>query len=236
MTALWLFTNNKLVTRTTSTAETERRAVKSPNGTGTLVRLGVAARSDEELLQGIEAGEPWAAAALLDRYGPLVERLIRRIMGHDPDLSDLVQDAFTTILSSVHQVRDASALKGWIGAVAAHTAHHAIRKRKVARAFCFWKWGDRPAPEPLYETPVGPRDALRRTYAVLDRLPADERVVFTLRYLEELNMNEVAETCGVSLATVKRRLARAEKRFLTAAQKDPVLCGWLREGDRWPSS
>ncbi len=232
MKALRLFLSNKLVTRNSSAPETERSAPKSKNGT--LVRLGAPARSDEELLKGIERGERWAAAALLDRYGTLVERLIRRIMGHDPELSDLVQDAFTTILSSVHQVREAGALRGWISAVAAHTAHHAIRKRKVARAFCFWKWGDSPVPEPFCETPVGARDALRRTYGVLEKLPADERVAFTLRYLEEMSMNEVASACGVSLATVKRRLGRAEKRFLNAAGKDPVLCGWLEEGERWP--
>lgn len=233
MPARGLLLHNKLVTRHLTTAELERRAPKSANGN--VVRLGVSARPDEELLKGIAAGERWAAAALLDRYGPLVERLLRRIMGHDPELSDLMQDTFTTILSSIHQVRDASALRGWISAVAAHTAHHAIRKRRVARAFCFWKWGDGPVAEPFFETPVGPRDALRRTYAVLERLPTDERIAFTLRYLEEMNLNEVADTCGVSLATIKRRLNRAEKRFLSAARKDPVLAGWLEEGERWPN-
>ena len=69
------------------------------------------ARTDEDIVRGVLAGEVRAAAALLDRYGPMVERLIRRVMGHDPDLEDLVQDAFTTILGSIHQVRDAEAIK-----------------------------------------------------------------------------------------------------------------------------
>jgi RNA polymerase sigma-70 factor (ECF subfamily) len=39
----------------------------------------------------------------------------------------------------------------------------------------------------------------------------------------------------VSLATIKRRLAKAEKRFAAAAQRDNVLREWLEEGGRWTS-
>jgi RNA polymerase sigma-70 factor, ECF subfamily len=179
------------------------------------------------------AGEPWAAAALLDRYGSMVERLIRRVMGHDPELADLVHDAFATILASVHQVRAGEALKGWIAQVAVHSAHHAIRKRRATRWLCFWRAGMDPPAEPTTEPALGPRDAVRRVYEVLDHLPADERVAFVLRFLEDMTVNEVAEACDVSLATIKRRLTRAERRFVAAAQRDPVLRTWLEEGDRW---
>lgn len=174
-----------------------------------------------------------AAAALLDRYGPMVERLIRRILGHDPELADLVHDAFATILTSIHQVREADAVKGWIASVAAHTAHRAIRKRRASRWLCFWKWGADPLPEPSTEPPLGPRDALRRMYAALDKLPADERVAFALRYIDEMGVQEIASICDVSAATIKRRLNRAERRFLAAAKGDAVLRGWIEEGDRW---
>lgn len=190
------------------------------------------ARSDEELVRAIAAGEPWAAAMLLDRYGPLVERLVRRVMGHDPDLEDLVHDAFASILASIHQVRDGQALKGWISSVAVHTAHHAIRRRRLSRWLFFWKQ-DEDLPEPSSVSPLGPREAVRRVYAALDQLSAEERVAFTLRFIEEMPLEDVASTCGVSLATIKRRLARAEQRFTALARRDPTLQGWLKEGDRW---
>ncbi|MCC6553496.1 MAG: sigma-70 family RNA polymerase sigma factor [Polyangiaceae bacterium] len=193
------------------------------------------ARSDEELVRGAAAGEPWAAAALLDRYGPLVERMIRRVMGHDPELEDLVQDAFASVLGSIHQVRDGQALKGWIASVAAHTAHHAIRRRRAARWLFFWR-REEELPEPASEPAHGPRDAVRRMYAALDQLPAGERVAFALRYIEEMQLEEVASACGVSLATIKRRLQRAEKRFTALARRDPVLSAWMEEGDRWTTT
>jgi RNA polymerase sigma-70 factor (ECF subfamily) len=180
----------------------------------------------------IRRGERWAAAALLDRHGPLVERLIRRIMGHDADLADLVQDAFATILSSIDQVRDDNAVKAWMSSVAVHTAHHAIRRRQLSRWIFFWQ-KEEVCDAPAREADLGARECVRHVYAALDRLPADERVVFSLRFIEEMQLDDIAASCGVSLATIKRRITRAEQRFAAIAQKDPVLRPLLEEGRRW---
>lgn len=191
-------------------------------------QLPVAERSDDEISKALAVGEPWAASALLERYGAMVERLIRRVMGHDPDLEDLVHDAFATILSASSQVRNGAAVKGWIASIAVHTAHHAIRKRRLDRWLFFWRGA-----EPACEAAHGPRDAVRRLYDVLDRLPADDRVAFALRYLQEMPLEEIAGICGVSLATIKRRLVRAEKRFVALTMHDEELRVWMEEGDRW---
>jgi RNA polymerase sigma-70 factor (ECF subfamily) len=50
-------------------------------------------------------------------------------------------------------------------------------------------------------------------YAVLDRLPAQERVALILRRVEGLELREISERMGISLATVKRRLSVAETRM-----------------------
>ncbi|WP_437326323.1 RNA polymerase sigma factor [Sorangium sp. So ce381] len=202
------------------------------SGRNVVSRLPQSERTDEELVAGIAAGEPWAAAMLLDRYGPLVERLIRRVMGRDPELQDLVHEAFARVLTSVHQVRDGQAVKGWISSVAVHTAHHAIRRRRRARWLFFWQ-SDDDLPEPSSVPAHGPREALRRVYAALDELSTEDRIAFTLRFIEEMPLEDVAGACSVSLATIKRRLARAEQRFTAMAKRDPVLRGWMEEGDRW---
>ncbi len=74
---------------------------------------------------------------------------------------------------------------------------------------------------------------MRATYRVLDTLPDDERMAFSLRFISEMQLTEVAEACRVSLATVKRRLARAEKRFVEAAKEHPSLRERLTHGGRW---
>jgi RNA polymerase sigma-70 factor (ECF subfamily) len=116
--------------------------------------------------------------------------------------------------------------------IATHTACRAIRARRARRWLFFWD------PAELPEAAVNDVDsdvteACRRTYAVLERLPADERVAFALRYIEGMEVERVAECCDVSLSTIKRRLDRAETRFTAAARHDEVLSKWLEEGRRW---
>jgi RNA polymerase sigma-70 factor (ECF subfamily) len=187
------------------------------------------APTDEALVKAVQAGERWAAAALLERYSAMVERLLRRVLGHDQEIEDLVQDALTTVLTSIHQVRDGAAVKGWVAQIAIHTAHRAIRKRRLYRWLLFWY----PKTSEEVESPVGSRDALRRVYAAMEELPAEERVPFALRFMDEMPLEDVAAACGVSLATIKRRLARAEKKFLAIAKRDAALAACVEEGDRW---
>ena len=77
---------------------------------------------------------------------------------------------------------------------------------------------------------------MRETYAILSDFPADERLAFTLRFVSEMQLTEVAAACKVSLATVKRRLARAEKRFVEAARSNPALTERMARGGRWGES
>ena len=77
------------------------------------------------------------------------------------------------------------------------------------------------------------RQTLRAVYAVLQRMPADERIAFALRYIDGMELTEVAAACSISLATVKRRLRRSEDRFLRSARSHSLLEKWVEEGSRW---
>lgn len=213
-------------------AESPTTNASLSNKSATVVRLPQTSRSDAELVAAMRRGETWAAAALLDRHGPLVERLIRRIMGHDADLADLVQDAFATILSSIDQVRDENAVKSWMASIAVHTAHRAIRRRQLSRWIFFWQSDETPE-APARDADHGARESIRHLYSALAQLAPEEQIIFALRFIEEMQLEDIATTRGVSLATIKRRLARAEQRFVAIAQRDPVLRSWLEEGRRW---
>ena len=58
---------------------------------------------------------------------------------------------------------------------------------------------------------------------------------FALRFVDGMELTEVAAACETSLATIKRRLARAGARFEAAARRQPVLEEWLEGGTRWAS-
>lgn len=217
-----------------SIAPSERSRSSTPGAAACVVKPLPSVRDDHALVAGLRAGETWARAAFFDRHAPDVERILRRILGREDhtEMADLVHDAFVQALASFDNLRDPGALRGWMQAIAAHTAYRTIRSRRVRRWLRFWE------PEQLPDVPIddvdpGVREAYQRTYQVLDRLPADERVAFALRHIEGMELGQLAETCGVSLSTIKRRLSRAEARFKRAAERDEVLRVWLEEGDRW---
>jgi RNA polymerase sigma-70 factor, ECF subfamily len=203
-------------------------------GDGPVVRPLPITRDDAAIVRGLRAGEAWARMALFDRCAPPVERILRRLLGHGnrDELADVLHEVFAQAMASLDKLRDPEALVAWMQTLATHTAHRTIRARRARRWLLFWEPSE--LPEPSVDG-IEPDliEAYRKTYAVLDRLPADERVAFVLRYIEGLEVERVAAMCEVSLATIKRRLSRAEGRFIAAARRDEVLRTWLEEGGRW---
>jgi RNA polymerase sigma-70 factor, ECF subfamily len=194
--------------------------------------LEASGNDDAALVADLRGGDPTAWERLIDRYGPQVERLVAGALGVDSDLPDIVQDVFVHVLARMHQLRRPEALRSWIASVAVFTARGHIRRRQR------WRWIRFFAPSDLPEAPAattGPEGyaLLRATYRALDTLPPDERIAFSLRFVAEMELTEVADACGVSLATIKRRLTRAEKRFVAEAQQDPLLRERIDRGGRW---
>jgi RNA polymerase sigma-70 factor, ECF subfamily len=189
---------------------------------------------DAALVSGLRAGQPAAVRVFYDRYAPLVRRLLGRVLGAERELADLHHDVFVRALGSLKDLRDPDALKAWISAITVFTARSAIQRRSRRRWLSFFAPEDLPEPEtPAVSGEVS--EALRSTYATLDKLPADERIAFALRFIDGMELTEVADACGVSLATIKRRLARAEDRFTSIAREHPVLKEWVERGSRWGS-
>jgi RNA polymerase sigma-70 factor (ECF subfamily) len=192
------------------------------------------AGTDADLVEGLRRGDPGARAALYDRHADHVHHVLCRTLGFDRELADLHHDVFVRALTSLHRLEDPSALKGWLTMIAVHVARSAISRRK-RRSWLWFLPGDE-----LPEVEAGAAsgevlDAFRATYAILDRLPSDERIAFALRFIDGMELTEVAAACGTSLATIKRRLARAGARFEAGARRHPALAEWLEGGTRWGS-
>jgi len=71
------------------------------------------------------------------------------------------------------------------------------------------------------------REALAHLYRLLDRLTAEDRSLFITRYVEKLEIAEIASVHGLTLATAKRRVARVTRRMGTRIGRDPALAGYL---------
>jgi RNA polymerase sigma-70 factor (ECF subfamily) len=188
-----------------------------------------AARYDSaELVDGLVSGDPEAGNALFAVFGDRVNRLVWRLLGADRDHDDVVQQVFIAILESVERLRSPDALEAWITRVTVNTVRKEIRRRQRRR---LWFSPSEPpdAPDPGIDSDE--RLVLRQFYRVLSDMRTDDRVVFTLRFVEAYTLPEIAAACDCSLATVKRRLTRARKRFETRARQDFVLAAALGAQD-----
>lgn len=191
--------------------------------------LTFAALDDATLYARIVEGHPAAGAAAWDRYSRLVRSLLRRTLGPGagPDeIEDLTQESFLRLFRHIGELRSPSALGSFVIGITLRVARTELRRRRVRRILSFH------APDTLPEHVAASSDdearrALRRLYAILDQLSTEARLVFVLRYLQGLELTEVASTLGVSLATAKRHIARATDVVLAQAQRDPALAPYV---------
>ena len=147
-----------------------------------------------------------------------------RVLGPNPEIGDPAQDVFVAALESIHKLEQPGALRGWLAQIAVFHARHCLRGRKQWSILRFFSPEHLP-PGRARETDFEASEALRATYRVLSSLPVDERIAFTLRFVEGMNLTDVAAASRVSLATVKRRLLRAEARFAESRARRAVAFG-----------
>jgi RNA polymerase sigma-70 factor (ECF subfamily) len=164
------------------------------------------------LLDGLRRGERSAVGALFDRFEREVNRLVWALLGADADHDDLVNDAFEAMLKRAAEVRAPAALRAWVRQVTVNTVRMELRRRRWRRLFT--RDEDAALEHPDLRVPDdAQRERTRALYRALAALSADERLVVVLRHLEGLELTEVAEATSCSLATLKRRLTRAEARL-----------------------
>ena len=152
-------------------------------------------------------------AQLFKRFAPYVARIGLRLLGRESDVDDLIQEVFFAAFRQRDQLRDPQAAKNWLATIAVRTARRQLRRRRL-RQFVGLDHGG-PALE-LPDPQISPekRALLSRVYEILDSMGVERRLAWTLRYVEGEKLEVVAERCGCSLATVKRRIASAQALLL----------------------
>jgi RNA polymerase sigma-70 factor, ECF subfamily len=142
-------------------------------------------------------------------HGRYVVSVATKLLGRDEEVDDLVQDVFLTAMRDLPQLRDPGSLRSWLAAITARKAHDRLRRRRMRSVLSL---DAAPNYQQVADESATPeqRALLARVYTVLDRVPASERIAWTLRYVEGQQLEEVAGICGCSLATAKRRISAAQ--------------------------
>jgi RNA polymerase sigma-70 factor (ECF subfamily) len=155
------------------------------------------------------AGGPVEFDELFARYGRYVAQLTARLLGSgDAEIDDVVQDVFWLASRRLPKIVDMIQARGWLATVTTRLVGRRLRRRRFRRLFHGSARAEEvPAPGATAEQ----RALLVRLYKVLETLPTDQRLAWSLRYLEGEPLDAIAAVCGCSLATAKRRVSAAKK-------------------------
>lgn len=164
--------------------------------------------SDELLVERVLRGDQAAFRQLYLRHARYVAGAIVRWMGDDHELDDVIQDTFVRAVERLHTLRSPSHVRPWLVTVAVRFAQERLaRRRRRGRLRQEVFHASATASDPRDRAPA---DEL---YAALERLSDKLRVPWFLARIEGEKLEDVAVACGVSLATVKRRISQAQARL-----------------------
>jgi len=177
---------------------------------------------DEAVLLTTAAGGDEAAfAELVRRHGPMVLGVCRRVLGPGSDADDAFQITFLSLLQHTKSVRTPTALPAWLHQTACRAAVK-IRARKPAPTH---------APDPAIESDPLADLSWKEVRTMLDEelnaLPERLRTPLVLCFLDDRTRNDAAAALGVSLSTLKRRIADGLERLNRRLLRRGVVGGGL---------
>ena len=194
--------------------------------------------TDGELVQRAKAGELDAFETLTSRYEQRVYGLAMRMLRQEQDAEDATQQTFLSVLENLKGFRGESSFSTWVLRIASHAALKIIRKRKGLNTVSLEEATEPtddlnsiPHPEFIADWRQSPEHLVERNEVrrllddELTRLDEKHRLVFLLRDVEGLSIQETAAALELSEGNVKVRLLRARLQLredLTRVLGDPA--------------
>ncbi|HEX7598636.1 MAG TPA: sigma-70 family RNA polymerase sigma factor [Polyangia bacterium] len=184
---------------------------------------------DADVARSLIAGEPWATIEVWHRFAPMVLTMATRTLGSEAEADDVAQEVFQRLFRKVKTLREPDRLRSFVFSIAIRVVKSELRGKKSRGWLEFHQPGsldDREGEGTDHES----RDLLKRFYALLDRLKPRDRLVFSLRHMESMTVEEIAASMDISISTVKRSLEHAITRLSGWIEKDPGLVDLLDRG------
>ena len=167
-------------------------------------------------------GDTPALGILYRRHAAFAINLAARIEGSSRDIEDIVHDAFLRAFERLNDLTDRAAFRSWLGAIVVHAVRSRMRRARLMSLLGMGKSSEPVDLDAIASADASPhtRAQIAQIYALLRKLPTDDRIAWTLRAFEGHDLDTVARLTQCSLATVKRRITRAQ-RFLDEHFVDP---------------
>lgn len=190
-------------------------------------------RDDVDLARRCVSGDQTAHRELFQRERRRVHVILFRVLGSNADMDDLLQEVFIEVFRSIPGFRGEAALGTWLDRIAVRVAYAHITRRRVETVRLSI------VAEPVSHQPGADeramtREAAAHLYSALDRMPASQRVAFTLHVVDGRPIKQVAESMDASVVATKVRVWRAWRALRRAGGRDPLIADLLNGGAQPP--
>lgn len=182
-----------------------------------------AERAQEETtaIERVLAGETAAYEVLVRRYSGTLFRYLLRLVGRPDEAEDLAQEAFLRVYLSLASYDPTYRFSTWLFRIATNLALNRLRaERRWVSLESLAEVPDEPPRQlPDERDDLWPErqaersDLSRRIQECLEELPPAYRIVVVLRHIADLSYEEIANSTGLPLNTVRSRLHRGRERL-----------------------
>jgi RNA polymerase sigma-70 factor, ECF subfamily len=183
---------------------------------------GTLVAGEPALVERAKSGDQSAFRAIMDQHNRRLYRVARAVMKDDSEAEDVVQETYLRAFSNLAKFRGESSLATWLTRIALNEAMGRKRKQRITVTLESVETAQEDTSAqiiqfPAMSTETDPeRSAAQREIRILleramDALPEAFRLVFVMRDVEEMSIEETATYLGIRPETVKTRLHRARR-------------------------
>ena len=159
----------------------------------------------EELILQCKEKHPKAQELLYKKYSRILFGICLKYSPNYQEAEDSLQDAFITIFKSMEQFKSKGSFEGWMKRITVNTVLQKYRKQKVFKLTNEEQIEDKVEEVSIAESKVD----LNKLLAMIQELPNQYRLVFTLYVLDDYSHKEISELLDISVGTSKSNLSRA---------------------------
>lgn len=159
---------------------------------------------------------------LYELYARPMYNLCFRLVNHQEDAHDILQDSFIKIFENIGQLNNKELLSGWIKRICTNTAIQAINNKKKLK---FDEFDDQPGMINLREEEEIAREEefesdIRVIHEAIHQLPDRYRIVFSLHVLEDYSHEEISKMLGIVSGTSRSQYLRAKQKLIELIKKN----------------
>ena len=178
---------------------------------------------ENELIQSARSGDIRSFSALVQIYQERAVHIAYSFLGNFEDARDIAQEAFVKAYENLGTFKAESRFYTWFYRILVNACKDFLRKKKVRQHLSFWFHQDNNGDEEaMLNVADHEKNALEQLEnrelgneitKALEKLPDQQRYSFSLRYLEGLSIEEIAENMDLSTGAVKAHLWQAGQKM-----------------------